>query len=222
MKTLAILIAIGLVSVGSCLADISSVNGTGTTATLLLPSTQSTLMDGYLFPTAVIGDALSGLSSQIAFTYTPPPDYSMPGDRLIIEVLNDTGSTLSGIDFTLLGSSAPQYYDAPYGSNPPYQGVPSAGVYSPTPNTYTTTADLSGDLNPGHTALNLPFTLAPGQEQDVYFAVNYVGTPADFTLTQVATAVPEPGFYEVLALSLTSLTGLLFALRRRRAAQAGR
>jgi hypothetical protein len=143
MKTLAILIAIGLVSVGSCLADISSVNGTGTTATLLLPSTQSTLMDGYLFPTAVIGDALSGLSSQIAFTYTPPPDYSMPGDRLIIEVLNDTGSTLSGIDFTLLGSSAPQYYDAPYGSNPPYQGVPSAGVYSPTPNTYTTTADLS-------------------------------------------------------------------------------
>jgi hypothetical protein len=213
MKILTVLITIGFVSVGSCWADIGSVTGTGTTAALLLPSNQNTVMDGFAFPTAVISDALSALSSQIVFTYTPPPDYGTPGDRLIIEVINDTGSTLSDIEFTLLGVSAPQYYYAPFGSNPPYQGVPSAGIYSAIPNTYTTTADLSGDLNPGHTALNFPLTLGPGQEQDVYFAVNYVGAPADFTLTQLATAVPEPGFYEVLALGLTSLTGLLFARR---------
>lgn len=174
-------------------------------------------MDGFLFPTAVLSDTISSASSQIAFSFTPPPDYGpVPsGDRLIVLVTNATGSALTNIDFTLAGASGPQYYDAPFGSNPPYQGVPSAGIYvPPAANTYTTTADLSGYLNPGRTDLNVPLTLAPGAEQDFYFAVNYVGSPTDFTITQTVT--PEPGLYAVLALGLT---GLLAASRSRKAVQ---
>jgi hypothetical protein len=212
---IAFAVAVGALSVGTCLADIAGVLGTGTTATLLQPSTGVTFFDGNPFPTAVISDDISLASSNIAFAYTPPPDYGV-GDRLIVEVINGTGSTLTNIDFTLAGLSGPQYYDAPTGTNPPYPGVPSAGLYQAGPNTYTTTADLSGDLNPGRTGLNVPLTLAAGQEQDFYFAVNYVGTPASFTITQEATT-PEPSFYAdavVMALGLTAL--LLVASRRRK------
>lgn len=218
-NTLAAALAIAGLSVGSCLADISSVTGTGTAATNL-PST-TTNFDGLgYYPTSIIGDTISSLSSQIAFTYAPPPNYTL-GERLILQVINDTGSTLNNIAFTLSGTlSDPQYYDE-CTSCSSYPAIPSAGVYNSTANTYTTIHDLTGDLNSGRTVLTVPLNLAAGHEQDFYFAVNYTGTPGDFTLAQDATSTgsesetsaPEPSLYAALAVGMIGL--VFFGARRR-------
>jgi len=212
--TLPVALALAGLSVGTCLANISAVNGAGATATTSYSTTTNFDGTGF-FDTSIVGDTLTSASSQIAFTYAPPPNYST-GDRVILQVINGTGSTLSNFFFTLSSDassppSSPQYYDECTGCNGSYPGVPSAGAYNSIANTYTTASDLTGDLNSSRTVLNVPLTLAPGKEQDFYFAVNYTGTPGDFTLTQSAT--PEPSFYGVLAIGLS---GLVLALSRRR------
>jgi hypothetical protein len=216
--TLAVALTIAGLSVGSCLADISSVTGTGTAATTL--SSTTTNFDGLgTYPTSIIGDTISSLSSQIAFTYAPPPNYTS-GERLILQVINETGSTLDNISFTLSGASGPVYYDE-CTSCSKFPAIPSAGGYNSTANTYTTALDLTGDLNSGRTVLTVPLSLANTQEQDFYFAVTYTGTPGDFTLSQDATSTgsetetsaPEPSLYAVLVVGMIGLA--FFGARRR-------
>jgi hypothetical protein len=216
--TFAVSLGLAGLSVGSCLADISAVSATGATATTTTQLlTDFTGFTGNPYPTAIIGDTLTSLSSQITFTYSPPPDYGA-GDRLVLLVTNHTGSTLSDIVFTLAGSSNPEFYDRGLLIPPLTPEIPSAGIYTGPPTalssgTYTTVTGLEGDLNAGLTVLNVPLSLPSGQTQDFYFAVNYTGTPGSFTLTQAAT--PEPGFYGILALGLSGLVA--FARRRKSA-----
>ena len=69
--TIAIAVGSSLLA-GTCFADITIGSTTGTSAALLQTSEVTTDMDGYNFPTAVLSDSITSLSSSIAFAYTPP------------------------------------------------------------------------------------------------------------------------------------------------------
>ena len=205
-----------------CLADVtdfSAVTGSGANISF----TSSTTANFTPFPdgpygTSIISDTLTSKSSQINFTYGGSTDFTInnvSGDRLIMEVTNGTGSTLSNFVFTLSNTALqtatnPQYYTQ--STVPPGYFIPSEGTYiSGSPGTYTTTSSLFGGVNSGKTVLTVPvLTLAPGATQDFYFAINYTAGAGDFTLNQSAT--PEPSFYGVLALGLA---GFALAVRRR-------
>jgi hypothetical protein len=216
LTKLGVVIGFAGLSVGPCLADLSPMPvGTNTSVTSFVALTDPNFDALGTFPTSVLAETITSSLSSLAFTYIPPPDYST-GDRVILEVKNGTASTWNNIVFTLSGASDPQYYDVCTSgcaqNNPPYPGVPSEGTYDSTLNTYTTSLALNPDVDSIHTVLSVPLTLAPGATQDFYFAVNYAGTPGDFTLTQVAT--PEPELYGVLAIGLTGLM-VVFGRRRR-------
>ena len=192
------------------------VSGAGTGATVTTVSLGPANFAGFLanpYAATVISDQITSATSSIDFTYGDPPNYST-GDRLILEVTNNTGSTLTNLVFTLTGLSGPQYY-----INAGTPGIPSSGVYDSGTNTYTTNTSLVGDLS-GPSVLNVPLTLGVGQEQDFYFAVNYTSDPGNFTLSQKAAVVgtPEPGVYSVYGSFVVGLFGMLVALRRRKIA----
>jgi hypothetical protein len=210
-STFVIAAAIVALSISPCRADITGVSTTGG-ATASVVYVGPVCYTGYScgpYKASVVSDTITAGSSELLFHYTSPPsgsDSGYNGERLILEVINGTGSTLGTFDFTMAGGT----FGAPL-------ALPDLGSYNgaTTPPTYTD-GPRFGSLNGTNTVWTANLNLAAGAEKDFYLAVNYgSGTPGDSTLTQ--TAVPEPGFYSVFGLGL-GLGGLLLFVWRKREA----
>jgi len=213
-ETLVIAAAVVGLSISPCRADISSVSATGGATATLVYGPGLVCYTAYGCPSAsyhasVVSDTITGGSSQLTFGYTPIPsgeDAGYNGERLILEVINGTGSTLGSFDFTIAGAT----FGAP-------GTLPEHGSYNAT-TTPPTYADGSffGSLNGADTVWTGNLNLAPGAEKDFYLAAYYGSDDSgrgNFTLTQV---VPEPGFYSVFGLGLS---GLVVAVNRRKKAR---
>ena len=208
----AFMIAVAIVglSISPCRADITGVTTTG-------GAVAGFVYDGpvcYLgygcgpFDASVVSDTITSGTSELFFTYNQPPSGGpgYNGERLILQVINGTGSTLGTFDFTMAGGT----FGAP-------GTLPDLGSYNgaTTPPTYTD-GPFSGSLNGANTVWTANLNLAPGAEKDFYLAVYYgIGSPGNSTLTQQSAAVPEPGFYSISAVLALAFAGLFAAVRRR-------
>src|SRR5580658_934470 len=97
VNTFAIAFALAFTSIGPCLADITSASGTGTVATIVPNGGSVYFVSASLsYPASVVSDTVSSSFSQIDFTYSAPTNY-VDGDRVIIELINGTASTLSNM-----------------------------------------------------------------------------------------------------------------------------
>ena len=134
----------------------------------------------------VVTDKLTSLSSTILFKHMGDLDYGI-GDRLILDITNNTGATLTGMTFTLQGGT----YNV--SSLQPSLGTLVAGpAFTITPPANPGSAGVSGQV------LSFAFVtpLLNGQTSALYVPVDLVPNSdhiADYAMLQTGiTGVPEP------------------------------